>query len=82
MEHVFFMRFPYLSDRLYLSGFIDQTFNEQLPDNIPDDPIVAEAQLGFRLIENLYTVAEYRLNQYRRSDVNNLALGLQYKIRW
>lgn len=76
------MRFPYLSDRLYLSGFIDQTFNEQLPDNIPDDPIVAEAQLGFRLIENLYTVAEYRLNQYRRSDVNNLALGLQYKIRW
>ncbi|MGB1907437.1 MAG: hypothetical protein ACPHN3_08885 [Spongiibacter sp.] len=82
MEHAFRMGFPWLSERLYLGGFIDHTFNETLPEAIPANPMVAEAQLGWRLVEDLYLVAEYRLNQYRRSDVNNLALGLEYKILW
>ena len=82
LEHSFGMRFPYISKRLYLAGFIDHTFNEDLPAQIPANPIVAEAQLGFRLVENLYAVSEYRLNEYRRSDVNNLALGVEYKIKW
>lgn len=82
MEHVFAMKFPYLTDRLYLSGFVDHTFNEDLPDSIPDDPMVAEAQLGLRLVENFYVTTEYRLNQYRRSDVNNLAAGVEYKMKW
>jgi hypothetical protein len=38
--------------------------------------------LGYRLVENLYAVAEYRINEYRRSDVNNLALGVEDKIKW
>ncbi len=82
MEHVFGMTFPYLTDRLYLAGFIDHTFNEDLPDNLPSDPMVGEVQLGLRLVENLYAVTEYRLNEYRRSDVNNLAVGFEYKIKW
>ncbi|WP_286873142.1 hypothetical protein [Spongiibacter sp.] len=82
MEHVFAMAFPYLTDRLYLAGFIDHTFNEDLPDEVPSDPAVAEVQLGLRLVENFYAIAEWRLNQYRRSDVNNLALGVEYKIKW
>lgn len=82
MEHVFLASFPYISDRLYFSGFADHTFNEDLPNNLPDNPIVAEAQLGCRVIDNFYLIAEYRVNQYRRSDVNNLALGLEYIIKW
>lgn len=82
MEHVFKLTFPYISDRLYLAGFIDHTFNQDLPSEIPSNPIVGEAQLGFRLVENLFVVTEYRVNQYRRSDVNNLAVGVQYKIVW
>ncbi|MFT5888901.1 MAG: hypothetical protein ACI9BO_001725 [Zhongshania sp.] len=82
MEHSFNLKFPYLSDRLYLGGFIDHTFNEYLPANIPANPIVGEAQLGYRIVENLYAVAEYRINEYRRSDENNLALGVEYKMKW
>lgn len=82
MEHVFRLRVPKLSERLYLAGFIDHTFGEDLPSDYPGSPIVAEVQLGFRIIENLYAISEYRVNQYRRSDVNNYAFGLQYKMLW
>lgn len=82
LEHGFRMTFPYLTDRAYLAGFIDHTFNEELPESFPDNPIVSEVQFGYRVVENLFVVAEYRLNQYRRSDVNNLAVGLQYKLNW
>lgn len=82
LEHVFKLGFPSLSNRLYLAGFIDHTFGETLPDGFPSSPIVGEAQLGYRIVENLYGVLEYRINQYRRSDVNNLAAGIEYKIKW
>lgn len=82
LEHVFNIKFPYISDRLALSGFADHTFNEDLPSGYPSNPVVAEAQLSYRLIENLHAVTEYRVNQYRRSDVNNLAVGLEYKVLW
>lgn len=82
LEHVFMMKFPALSDRVYLAGFLDHTFNQDLPNHIPTSPFVGEAQLGVRLIEGLNLIAEYRLNQYRRQDVNNLAIGLQYKFPW
>ncbi len=82
LEHSFRLGFPYLSDRLYLAGFIDHTFNQDLPPQFPSSPIVAEAQLGYRLYENLFLVSEYRLNEYRRSDVNNLSVGIQYKVVW
>ena len=82
LEHSFRMSFPYLTEKLYLAGFIDHTFNEKLPTSFPDNPIVSEVQLGYELAENFFAVAEYRINQYRRSDVNNLAVGLQYKVLW
>lgn len=82
LEHSFMMTFPYISDRLYLSGFADHIFNQDLPPGIPANPIVGEAQLGFRLAGNLFLISEYRLNQYRRADVNNLAIGIEYKLAW
>ena len=80
MEHAYFMKFPYLSDKLYLSGFIDHTFNETTAPVIPNNPVVSETQLGYQLTENFYLVAEWRINQYRRTDVNNTAIGIQYKV--
>jgi hypothetical protein len=82
MEHVVAMKFPSISERLYLAGFIDHTFNQKLPDSFPKRPVVAEFQLGYRLIDELYLIGEYRINEYRRSDVNNLALGVEYKLLW
>lgn len=82
MEHVLNMSFPYISDRLYLAAFADHTFNEDLPDGYPSAPVVGEAQLGFRIVENFYLISEYRINEYRRSDVNNLTAGFEYKIKW
>lgn len=82
IEHSYFMRFPWLSERLYLAGFLDHNINETLPSELPSDPIVLEAQLGYRIVENLHLALEYRLNEYRRSDVNNIAVGMQYKILW
>ena len=82
MEHVFRVTFPYWTDRLYLAGFIDHTFNQDLPANLPSSPIVGEAQVGLRIIENLYAIVEYRVNQYRSSDETNVAAGIEYKIRW
>ena len=82
LEHVFRLGMPYISDKLYIAGFIDHTFNQRLADNLPESPIVAEVQLGYRIYENLYLIAEYRINEYRRSDVNNLAVGIEYKLIW
>jgi len=80
LEHSLMIKFPYISNRLYLSAFADHTFNQNLPANLPRNPIVAEAQLGYELFKHFYLISEYRINQYRRSDVNNLAIGLQYKV--
>ena len=82
LEHSFGMRFPAISERLYLAGFIDHTFNQDLPEGFPENPIVGEVQLGYELYDNFFVITEYRVNQYRRSDVNNLAFGLQYKFVW
>jgi len=82
MEHVFRMTLPTLSKRLYIAGFIDHTFNQNLADTMPSSPVVGEVQLGYRIIENLFIIVEHRINQYRRSDVNNTALGLEYMIKW
>jgi len=82
MEHWFLWRMNKLSDRLYLSGFVDQTFGQDLPDSMPSSPIVAELQLGARVWKDLYAVAEYRINQRRVGDEKNFAVGIEYKLRW
>lgn len=82
MEHLFIMRFPYISDRLYLLTWLDHTFDLDPRPGVPKNPIHTESQLGVRLIGNLYATAEYRINEFRRSDVNNLAIGFEIKTRW
>lgn len=82
MEHFFRFRFPGLSDRLYLSGFIDQTFDLDLPDEFPDTLIVAEVQGGIRIWKNFYAVVEYRNNDFRLGNESNLAAGIEYKYVW
>lgn len=82
LEHVFQLKLPYLSKDLYLVGFIDHTFNQNLSNEFPENPIVAEVQLGYKIIENLFFIGEYRVNEYRRSNINNFAAGFEYKIRW
>lgn len=82
MEHSYRMTFPYLSKKLYLAGFIDHTFNQDLPPDYPHNPAVWETQIGYEIVDNFFAVAEYRINQYNRTDVNNLALGLEYLIKW
>jgi hypothetical protein len=82
LEHAFRLTVPQLSERFYLAGFIDHTFNERLPNNIPNNPVVAEVQLGWQLIDSFYITTEYRINQYRRVDVNNVAVGVEYLMKW
>lgn len=82
MEHFFRLTFPNMSERLYLSGFVDQTFDQDLPDTLPSSPIVAEVQLGVRLWDRFYAITEYRVNQRRVGDEHNLAIGIEYKFRW
>lgn len=82
LEHAFKFVFPSISRRLYLAGFADHTFNQNLPATFPKNPIVGEVQLGYRLFDKMFAVAEYRVNQYRRGDVINFALGVEYKVSW
>ncbi|MGK0238846.1 MAG: hypothetical protein ACI92G_002312 [Candidatus Pelagisphaera sp.] len=82
MEHVFSMTFPTISERLYLAGFIDHTFGEDLPQGYPSAPIVGEAQLGYRVAGDWHLTTEYRVNGYRRSNTTNLAIGVQYLYKW
>ena len=81
-EQYFKMKFPGLSDRLYLSGFIDQTYDQEGPDALPANPVVAEVQAGLRLWKNFYGIAEYRVNDFRLGNENNLAVGIEYKHAW
>jgi len=82
IEHVYGATFPSISDRLYLSGFIDHNINGTVGPNVPHHFIISETQLGFRAFDDVYLTIEYRINQARRSDVNNVALGVQYKIKF
>ena len=82
IEHFFLMKFPNVSERLYLSGFLDQTYNQELPDALPKSPIVAEMQLGVRLWDHFYAISEYRVNQRRVGNEYNFAVGIEYKFRW
>ena len=82
MEHFFRLTFPGISERLYLIGFLDQTFNIDLPAAFPRRPIVSEVQLGARIFDRFYAVTEYRINEFRISEKYNLAIGIEYKFRW
>lgn len=82
IEHIYRMTFPFLSDRWYLAGFIDHTFNQQTSPAAPSNPVVCETQIAYELLQNFYVIAEYRVNQYNHQDVNNAAAGLEYIMVW
>ena len=78
-EQYFKLTFPGLSERLYLSGFIDQTYDLDVPDAMPKHPIVAEVQGGLRVWKQVYVVGEYRRNDFRVGRENNFAAGIEFK---
>jgi len=82
LESFFRLTAPKLSKRLYLSGFFDKTFNEDVPGFMPPRPVIAEVQVGYRVWKQLHMVAEFRLNERRRSQNRNTAAGLEYKFRF
>ncbi len=43
---------------------------------------VAEYQFGIRIIDNLYAVAEFRLNDYLPRNKTGFGLGLEYFISY
>jgi hypothetical protein len=77
IEHVFKLMFPYISDRLYVAGFLDHTFGQDLPFSFPSNPVVVEIQTGYLIFKNIHLISEYR-----RNDVNNFSAGLEYKKNW
>lgn len=82
LSHAYTIRFPYISDRLYFSGFLDHNIRESNITGMKRDNIVSENQFGVRLFKKLYAVAEFRVNEYRRSNTTNYALGLEIKSVW
>lgn len=62
IENAYRLTFPAISNRLYLAGFIDHTFNQDFPDNTPISPAVWETQVSYEVLENFFAVAEYRVN--------------------
>jgi hypothetical protein len=82
ISHAYSMAFPFISDRLQLSGFVDQNLHRSAPPGKRRRAILSETQLSFRLFKDLYGIAEYRRNEYRASDQDNLALGFEYRMNW
>jgi hypothetical protein len=82
LSHAYIIKFPYISDRLYFSGFLDHNIQESNIPVIKRDNIVSENQFGVRLFRKLYAVAEFRVNDYRRSDRTNFGMGLEIKTNW
>lgn len=69
-----------LNNRLYLSGFIDQNIVYADSGSIYFR-WVSEHQLGYQILNNLYTVLEYRINDFFTTiHKTGLGYGLQYKI--
>ncbi len=68
-----------LNNRVYIAGFADQNF-KYLDTNKLQFEWVSEHQLGVRLIDELFAVAEYRINTFLPAENYGLGYGLEYKI--
>lgn len=78
VEHVY--RIKLYKDRIYLGGFADQNFvysNGKVAFNW-----VTEHQLGTRIVDHLYAVVEFRINDFLESDNTGLGIGLEYVIKF
>lgn len=82
IEHSFRLTVPEWTDRLYLSGFHDTTYGLDVPAGAAQRPVVSEVQLGARLWNKFYVIAEYRRNDLRVGDEQNLSAGIEYQLSW
>lgn len=84
IEHVYrFNIFPrILNNRVYLGGFADHNLSRN-EDNKVQHNWVTEHQLGFKLIDQLYLIAEFRINTFlAKENKTGLGYGLEYKIKF
>ena len=81
IEHVYaFLIAPQIfRKRLYLGGFADQNIVYTGNGGV-SFKWVSEHQLGFRIVNRLFAVLEYRINDYFLADNYGLGYGLEYKI--
>ncbi|NQY79856.1 MAG: hypothetical protein HRT47_06045 [Candidatus Caenarcaniphilales bacterium] len=71
----------WLGDRLYLSGFLDN--NLFIDSSFSDSSVtVTEHQIGFRLVNQLYAIAEVRYNGFLPDKNVGLGVGLEYNIEF
>ena len=65
-----------------MSGFLDN--NIFIDSSFPDTTItVTEHQIGYRLVDELYAIAEFRYNGFFPSNRNiGLGVGLEYNLRF
>ena len=82
ISHAYQATFPYISNRLYFSGFLDHNINEEKISGIKRDNIVSENQFGFQLFKKVYAVIEFRINEYRKVDTTNFSMGFEIKTNW
>ena len=82
IEHVYKLKIlpTVLNDRIYIGGFIDQNFLSD--NNKVMMKFVTEHQLGLRIIDQLYAVLEFRINEYLPNDNYGFGYGLEYKIKF
>lgn len=77
IEHVY--KILMLNNRMYIGGFADQNF--VTINGSTKTFWVTEHQLGYRLIDQLYLVAEYRVNEFQNKNTG-LGFGVEYKIKF
>lgn len=79
LEHAY--RWDAVPGRIYLTGFADHNLWFGGPDGSPRSRTVSEHQAGWRLVDRLYAVVEWRLNQYLpEADRTGVGFGVQYLI--
>jgi len=77
IEHVY--RRAFFDNRMYVSGFCDHNIN----DGAGNSTWVTEHQIGFRLINHLYVVGEYRYSSFAPPGLQSgWGFGLEYIIRF
>ena len=84
VEHVYNINIlPRLfNDRMYLGGFADHNMQKTTNGKIRHN-WVTEHQLGFRIIDQLYIISEYRINTFlQNKQQNGLGYGFEYKIKF
>lgn len=73
--------FPsYFDDRVYVQGFFDHNIGFDGAIGGDSQKIVTEHQVGFRTVDQLYVVGEFRYNEYWAGDEFGIGLGVEYKL--